>query len=85
MTFSKALKEMKKGKTVARKGWNGKGMYIFIVPGDDELLARMDKWTLQPKGTWQPFFVMKTAQDTLQPGWLASQADMIAEDWEILD
>jgi hypothetical protein len=85
MDFGKAIKKMKKGEKVARKGWNGKNMYIFLIKEDDELLERMDRWTLNPKRTSQPFIVMKTADDKLQPGWLASQSDILAEDWEIVE
>ncbi len=66
MTFGMALVLLKNNKAVAREGWNGKGMHIYL-------------W--KPDFGFEPCFVMRTAQDTLQPGWLASQADMLAEDW----
>ena len=69
MCFSDALKGMKDGKKMQRKGWNGKDMFVYLA--DESELG------------YQPFFIMKTAQGHLQPGWLASQADMLAEDWEV--
>jgi hypothetical protein len=70
MTFGKAIKVMRKSALtrVGRTGWNGKGMYIYL-----DTFPNHD-----------PCFVMKTAQGTLQPGWLASQADMLAKDWELV-
>lgn len=68
MTFGQAIEAMRGGSRVARAGWNGKGMNIFLVtfPSHD------------------PCIVMRTAQGTNQPGWLASQADMLAGDWSVV-
>lgn len=71
MNFGKAIEEMKAGKKVCRKGWNGKGMWLAIQNPDEN-----SKMTC-------PYIYMKTAQDDLIP-WLASQADMLADDWEVL-
>ena len=68
MDFGQAIAALKAGKFVQRAGWNGKGMYVYLIT-----LAGCD-----------PCIVMFTAQKTYQPGWLASQADMLAEDWSIL-
>ena len=69
MKFGEAIEEMKKGKKVARQGWNGKDMYIYILRFE----------------FFEPCIVMHTAQDREQPGWLASQPDMLSEDWELVD
>lgn len=85
MTFGDALEAAKMGQRIARKGWNGKSMYVFLAyepdfvtdadisayDGDDVEVGDM--------------LVLKTAQDTFQPGWLASQSDMLAEDWYIVE
>jgi len=86
LDFSDALKALKNGKKVARKGWNGKGMWIKLVAQDHyELLdATISEFKRGPDWNLESFIVMYTAQDKLQPGWLASQADMLAEDWEVL-
>lgn len=76
MNFGQALEAMKANKSVGRTGWNGKGMHIYLEdypPG--AILGR----------TYAPCIVMFTAQGTHQPGWLASQPDMLAEDWEIVE
>ena len=84
MKFEEALKELKNGSRIAREGWNGKGMFLFL--STSEILDRIEDVTSK----WSdykidPFIIMATAQKTFQPGWLASQADMLAEDWIILN
>lgn len=67
--FGNAISLMQSGKRVARTGWNGKNMYVYLhtFPG------------------YEPCFVMHTALGQEQPGWLASQADMLAVDWMVLN
>jgi len=67
-TFGVALIELKKGFKVSRSGWNGKGMWLELQVPDEH-----SKMTL-------PYIYMKTADNNLVP-WLASQTDMLAEDW----
>lgn len=72
--FGEALRRLKAGQHVARDGWNGKGMYLWL-----------QYWAEDPRScTFEPAVVMFTAQRRHQPGWLASQADMLAEDWGIV-
>lgn len=73
MNFGDALARLKAGGKVARTGWNGKGMWIVLIPGDIRAGNKI----------MDPCIGMNTAQGTMQPGWLASQADMLAEDWEV--
>lgn len=75
-SFGEAIKHLKRGMKVARKGWNGKGMYLFFADGEDltSCLSASDfKCTSS--------VCMKTAKNTICVGWVASQADMFAEDW----
>lgn len=85
MTFGDALEAMKDGQRVARKGWNGKGMYVFLAYEPDFVtdadISAFDQMEVEVGD----MLVMKTAQNTFQPGWLASQADMLAEDWYIVE
>nr|DAQ45393.1 MAG TPA: Protein of unknown function (DUF2829) [Caudoviricetes sp.] len=80
MTFGGALEALKAGKKVARTGWNGKGMYLYLADG---------KLLTQEIGDGSyPFtdsVVMKTADNRYCIGWLASQTDMLAEDWHIVE
>ncbi len=80
LNFGHAIEAMENGMSVRRTGWNGKGMYIYLVRNYDSGVS------LPPNGriNFDPFIVMYTAQGTRQPGWLASQADMLAKDWEIV-
>lgn len=87
LTFGLAIEAMKKGHKVCRSGWNGKGMYLFVVPGSHFKVNRQPLLGTFPEGTsieYQPHIDMKTAQDTVVP-WLASQSDMLANDWQIVD
>lgn len=80
MDFGDALKEVKKGKRIARKGWNGKGQYV--------VLAKMEKCTTLNTSVETTnhrcignHFLLFVGTLGVQCGWLASQADMLAEDW----
>ena len=83
MNFSQALDELKKGKRVARNGWNGKGQFLLYVPS--EKWGIIDKIGLGiPKGNLLSWIGIKTAQDKFVP-WLASQGDLLADDWLVLE
>ena len=82
LSFGAALEMLKLGKKVARSGWNGKGMYLILA--EEGSFYRVDQETDAETGT-DPFIVMYTAGGTFQPGWLASQADMLISDWCIVD
>jgi len=87
MDFSSALLALKAGKRVARAGWNGKGMFIFLVPGSVFQVSRPPLLGIYPEGTTVRYHAhvdMKTADGTVVP-WLASQTDLLAEDWETLE
>lgn len=75
---------MKSGGRVTRSGWNGKDMFLFLVPGSTFTVNRAPLLGIYPEGTvirYQPHIDMRTAQGTVVP-WLASQSDMLAEDWQ---
>jgi len=73
MTFGEAIEALKQGKSVARAGWNGKNMHLYL-----------QKSVVTAVSTFEPCIVMYTAQGKHQPGWLASQTDMLAEDWSVI-
>lgn len=82
-----AIKQMQNGARVQRTGWNGKGMFLFLVPGSTFTVNRAPLNVIYPAGTvinYQPHIDMKTAQDTVVP-WLASQTDILAMDWEVVN
>lgn len=87
MNFGDALALLKAGKKVAREGWNGKGMFLFLVPGSTFAVNRAPLNTIYPEGTlidYHAHIDMKTAQGYVVP-WLASQPDMLSEDWVQVD
>lgn len=85
MKFGDALDALKDGKKVARSGWNGKGMFLYYVP-EGQYPARTEiakkEWGEYALVPYQAYIAMKTVQGTVVP-WLASQTDVLAEDWEI--
>lgn len=85
MDFSDALILIKAGRKMQRKGWNGKDMFIFLVPGSTFEVNRPPLLGIYPAGTeinYHGHIDMKTADGTVVP-WLASQTDLLAEDWQI--
>lgn len=87
MDFGDAIKAVKQGNKIARMGWNGKGMFLFLVPGSTFKVNRAPLLGIYPEGTeinYCPHIDMKTADDKIVP-WLASQSDVLAEDWIILN
>lgn len=92
MSFGHAIEMLKIGKRVARAGWNGKGMWLLLVPGTPSvelregspyreigglaecaILPHIDMWTTNAEG-----------RRAMLPGWLASQSDMLADDWTVV-
>lgn len=89
MTFGLAIEAMKKGHKVARAGWNGKGMWLILVPGSSNIRpvagTPYSNAGLTEQVDINPHIDMYTATGEMQPGWLASQTDMLADDWCIVD
>ena len=102
-TFGQALESLKRGHLVARKGWNGKGMFIFMRPEDNlptnmivnqvkSLPESFKRWVVNNYGDsetdrikFTAYLCMKAADGTVVNGWLASQTDMLANDWMIVE
>ena len=85
MNFGQALMALKEGERVMRKGWNGKGMFLYLVPGSTFKVDRAPLLGIYPLGTeinYLPHIDMKTADGSCVP-WLASQTDILATDWWI--
>lgn len=87
MNFGQAIEALEEGKKVARDGWNGKGMFLVFTDildygVKDEVLSSLPQTESPVKGRC---ISMKAADNTLVFGWLASQTDMVAKDWMIVD
>lgn len=84
LDFGAALAVLKNGGRVARMGWNGKGMWLAMVAGYD-YNPRSDGAPLYALGCKKlPWIGMKTADDCFVP-WLASQTDLLADDWCVVE
>ena len=91
--FGEAIRALKDGKKVCRSGWNGKGMFLFLLPAGvipksaihdpalKQVLENNGKDHFEALGSIR----MKTADDKILTGWLASQTDMLAEDWMLVE
>lgn len=94
MTFGDALVFLKSGQKVARAGWNGKGMWLSLSCSGSRQVPYQSFWSennaqhAKEQGgyaTVLPSITMKTATGEILMGWLASQSDMLAEDWQIVN
>lgn len=95
MRFGEAIELARQGRAVARSGWNGKGMWIAYSPGAILSTPHEMPWGECNRRYAQhriecgdardlrilPYFTMRTAGGEILPGWLASQSDMLADDW----
>lgn len=79
ISFDNAVAHLKAGTTdkISRSGWNGKGMYVFLI--SDWIYPEWEDHQFESL----PFLAMKTADNKVVP-WLASQTDILADDWLIL-
>lgn len=83
LSFGLAVEALKVGKRVARAGWNGKGMWLsYVDPYSNIQFTLIEKNGAE--GTYSPYIGMKTADNKYVP-WLASQTDVLADDWSIVD
>ena len=86
MDFSEALQLIRSGHKVARSGWNGKGMFLFLVPGSTFQVNRAPLLGIYPEGTtidYRSHIDMKTADGSVVP-WVASQSDLLENDWDLI-
>lgn len=86
MTFGRAIEALKRGRKIAREGWNGKDMFLYYVPAasyppSTDIAKKAFGGEDVPYGA---YIAMKTAQGNVVP-WLASQTDILTEDWMIVE
>jgi len=94
LTFGGAIEALKRGKRVTRNGWNGKGMFLFLLPAgtvptkaihDPALRKVIEEHVQSDMFEALGSIRMFTADKKILTGWLASQTDMLAEDWMIIE
>jgi hypothetical protein len=86
MTFGQAIEALKMGHRVARAGWNGKGMCLYYVPAGaypTRTKAAHDLFGDDALVPYRPYIAMVTVNREVVP-WLASQSDVLEEDWQIV-
>lgn len=87
MNFGEAVEAAKKGQKIARIGWNGKNMFVFFVPGSTFAVNRPPLLGIYPLGkmiNYLSHLDMRTADGSIVP-WLASQTDVLADDWQLVE
>lgn len=93
MSFGLAIEALKKGLRVARAGWNGKGMWLSLSCDGSRIIPAELFWSPHNRAhaesqggcaTVLPSITMKTATGEILLGWLASQTDMLADDWQVV-
>ena len=104
MKFGEALEQLKLGKKLKRKNWNGKNQFIFLVKGKDiknayavqfdeyEGITNFDSNQVmqltcmnEKDNELTNVLAIKTTSNQIQLGWLASQTDMLSDDWEVVE
>lgn len=80
LSFGDAVAALKEGLRVAREGWNGKDMWLLLVDANEYEVESYKYFTANELA---PYIAMKTADNKLVP-WLASQTDVLADDWLII-
>lgn len=86
MNFGHALQAARDGHKVARAGWNGKGMFVFLVAGSEFAVSRAPLNQFYPEGTkvtYRPHLDMRSVDGQIGV-WVASHSDMLANDWAIV-
>jgi hypothetical protein len=85
-SFSWALMRLKEGAQVKRSGWNGKNQFIFMIKGEEfQRGLKFGYGEYEGEPTIVGGLAIKTTANQIQVGWLASQSDMLADDWEEIE
>lgn len=86
MDIGQAIAAMKEGKKVTREGWNGKGMFLYYVPANEYAAQTEVAKAEFPSGMvpYGAYVAIKTVQGNVVP-WLASQTDLLAEDFAVVE
>ena len=84
MNFGQAIEALKEGKRVKRAGWNGKNQYVELATSISYKNANGEIINCEHEAIGNKALAF-IGTSGVQMGWLASQADMLAEDWEIVD
>jgi hypothetical protein len=85
MNFGEATEAAKSGKKVSRSGWNGSGMYAYVIPAASyPALTEIAKKEFGEMVPYRAYWALKTAQNDVAT-WAPSGSDSLAEDWQIVE
>ena len=84
MSFGKAIELLKEGKRLQREGWNGKNQYIEIATNISYVNANKEIINVNHEAIGNKAIAF-VGTSGVQLGWLASQSDMLAEDWKVVE
>lgn len=87
MSFGHAIEALLAGKKVTRAGWNGRGMFIYHVPANAypaQTAIAKAYWGEDAKVPYRAYIAMKTVDEDVQV-WTASQTDVLAQDWQVVE
>lgn len=83
MDIGEVVAALKDGKWVRRAGWNGKNMHLYL---EDQLSHTVPGGVFKgQRREYAPVVVLHNAKGIHQPGWVCSQEDLLATDWEFAD
>lgn len=89
LSFGSAISAIKEGGKVSRAGWNGSNMFLILVPASPNIKpvagTPYSNAGIANEITIDSHIDMFTASGSMQPGWLASQTDILANDWCIVE
>jgi hypothetical protein len=84
MTFGAAVENIKRGKKIARAGWNGRGMFVYYVPGGDFKSMTDVAKSLGDTVHYNPYMAIKNVNGTVST-WVPSVNDVLSEDWCVVE
>ena len=85
MNFGEALEAVLNGAAIARRGWNGAGQFVYLISARDLQVGLMYGYgEYEGEPVFTDVLAIKTTHNQIQVGWLASQSDMLAEDWYVV-
>ena len=85
MNFGEALEKVKAGYAISRTGWNGKGQFVYLISAMDlQVGLKYGYGEYEGEPIFTDTLAIRTTHNQIQVGWLASQSDMLAEDWRVV-
>ena len=85
MNFGEALEKVKAGYAISRTGWNGKGQFVYLISAMDlQVGLRYGYGEYEGEPVFTDTLAIRTTHNQIQVGWLASQSDMLADDWRVV-